>query len=48
LEEVRYLLLLSKELEFLGESEYDKMEGSTGDISKMLNGLISTLKEKLG
>ncbi len=47
LEEVRYLLLLSKELEFLDEDKYTELEDSSEDVSKMLNGLISTLKKKV-
>ena len=47
LEEVRYLLLLSKELEFLDKDKYAELEESSEDVSKMLNGLISTLKGKL-
>lgn len=47
LEEVRYLLLLSKELNFLNSDKKEKLESFSEDISKMLNGLISSLKKKL-
>ena len=47
LEEVRYLLLLSKELKFLCEDKYTELDRFPKDISKMLNGLISTLRKKL-
>jgi four helix bundle protein len=48
LEEVRYLLLLSQELNYLDENDYKSLEKQCEDVSKMLNGLISSLKGKLG
>ncbi len=44
LEETRYFLFLSKDLEYIEESEYDYLEQKYGEISKMLNGLIKKLK----
>ena len=44
LEEVRYFLLLSKDLQFLDPEKYDQLEDGYENISKMLNGLIKSLK----
>jgi len=46
LEEVRYFLLLAKDLAYLQESAYSDLEKRYEDVSKMLNGLISSLKRK--
>ncbi len=45
LEETRYFLFLSKDLEYIEESEYDDLEQKYGEISKMLNGLIKKLRK---
>jgi four helix bundle protein len=45
LEEVRYFLLLSKDLEFLSMDKYDHLENGYEQTSKMLNGLIKSLKK---
>ncbi len=47
LEELRYFLLLSRDLRYLSEAHYIKLEEESVVISKMLNSLISTLKQKL-
>lgn len=44
LEEVRYFLYLSLELKFLPTNEYEKLEKRYESASKMLNGLIKSLK----
>ncbi len=46
LEEVRYFLLLSFDLKFLPEKEYKELEQRYESASKMLNGLIKSLKSK--
>ena len=43
LEEVRYFLLLSKELEFLPADKYSELENEYTVVSKMLNGLMKAL-----
>jgi four helix bundle protein len=45
LEEVRYFLFLSKDLQFLSIEQYDRLEESYEQISKMLNSLIKALKK---
>ena len=44
LEEIRYFLLLSLDLKFLSENIYDELEKRYESASKMLNGLIKSLK----
>jgi four helix bundle protein len=44
LEEVRYFLLLSKDLNFLNEEIYSDLENRYSLVSKMLNKLIGSLK----
>ncbi|MBW2608803.1 MAG: four helix bundle protein [Deltaproteobacteria bacterium] len=46
LEELRYFLLLSKDLTFLDAEVYGGMEKECEEISLMLNGLIKSLKSK--
>jgi four helix bundle protein len=46
LEETRYHLLLAKDLELLDLDTYAKLETDYGTVSKMLNGLIQSLKQK--
>jgi len=43
LEEVRYFLLLSKELAFLPADKYSELENEYTVVSKMLNGLMKAL-----
>ncbi len=47
LEELRYFLFLSKDLKYIESERYDLLENSCMEISKMLNGLIKTLRNKL-
>jgi four helix bundle protein len=47
LEEVRYFLLLSYDLSFLNENIYHELERKYESASKMLNGLIKSIKSKL-
>jgi len=44
LEEVRYFLFLSFDLKFLPENKYKELELRYESVSKMLNGLIKSLK----
>lgn len=46
LEEVRYFLLLSKDLSFLSPVKFADLEDQCKAISKMLNSLIKSLKSK--
>ena len=46
LEETRYHLLLAKDLELLDLDTYAKLEADYETVSKMLNGLIQSLKQK--
>jgi four helix bundle protein len=43
-EEVRYFLLLSKDLGYIDNDIYQKYEAEYEIVSKMLNGLIKSLK----
>ena len=43
-EEVRYFILLSKDLGYINDAIYQKIESEYETISKMLNGLIKSLK----
>jgi len=47
LEEVRYFLLLSQELGYLSAELYQNLEKKYEAASKMLNGLIKSLREKI-
>ncbi len=47
LEEVRYFLLLSHDLEFLSADSYENLEKRYEAARKMLNGLIKSLRSKL-
>ena len=46
LEEVRYFLLLSKDLGYIGEDVFESFEYDSEIISKMLNRLIKSLTSK--
>ncbi|HPC35544.1 MAG TPA: four helix bundle protein [Candidatus Marinimicrobia bacterium] len=46
LEEIRYLILLSKDLNFISENEYLKFEQILKNLSVKLNNLIHSLKEQ--
>jgi four helix bundle protein len=43
LEETRYHLLLSKDLGYIGEKEFESLENLASEISFLLNKLISTV-----
>ena len=45
LEELRYLILLSKDLEFITEENYKSIENQCREISLMLNKLIASLSQ---
>lgn len=47
LEEVRYFLLLSFDLKILKENKYKELEQKYESASKMLNGLIKSLRSKM-
>ena len=47
LEELRYFLLLAKDLDYLSPANYHELEEDSLTISKMLNGLISSVKQKI-
>lgn len=47
LEEVRYFLLLSKDLGYLDNTVFQLLEADSEILSKMLNGLIKSLSAKL-
>jgi four helix bundle protein len=46
LEETRYHLLLAKDLKLLDLDAYAKLEADYETLSKMLNGLIQSLRQK--
>jgi four helix bundle protein len=45
--EVEYLLFLSKEVTYLPESEYIKLESQVKEIKRMLSGLIHSLTRRI-
>lgn len=47
LEELRYLLYLSKEVDYISKEKYNDLEKQYEEISKMLNALINSLKRKM-
>ena len=47
LEEIRYFLLLSFNLKFLKQNKYKELEQKYESASKMLNGLIKSLRSKM-
>lgn len=44
LEELKYQLLLSKELKYIEDNEYDEVIKKTNFVGRLLNGLINKLK----
>jgi four helix bundle protein len=44
--EVKYLVLLSKDLGYITNIEYDELKKELDDIGKMINGLINSLRKK--
>ena len=47
LEEVRHFLHLAKDLQYLPEGEYQFLEDGYKQVSKMLNGMLTTLRKKI-
>ena len=47
LEETKYLLLLSKDLQFLDNTMYNEFRCELDEIGKMLNGLINSLRSNI-
>ena len=45
--EIKYFLLLSKDLNYMDEKQYEQLKNKIEGIIKMLNGLISSLKDKI-
>jgi four helix bundle protein len=43
--ELKYHLLLAKDLEYLPEDEYRILRSETEEVSKMLNGLVKSLSD---
>ncbi len=46
LEELRYFLLLSRELNYLTQEIHNELEADSLTVNKMLNGLISSVKHR--
>jgi len=44
--EVKYLVLLSRDLSYITETEYNELKKELDEIGKMLNGLINSLRKK--
>jgi len=44
LEEIRYFILLARDLGYIEDEVYRQFEGEYESVSKMLNGLIKSLK----
>lgn len=47
LEEVRYQLLLSKDLEYIKEKDYIILYELSNEVGKLLNGLINSIKNQI-
>jgi len=47
LEELRYFLFLSKDLNYLTQEVYNDLEEKSSIVSKMLNGMINSVQQKL-
>jgi len=45
--EVKYLILLSKDLKYITEIEYQELNNELSEIGKMLNGLIYSLRKTI-
>jgi len=44
--EVKYLVLLSKDLGYISNTEYVELKKELDDIGKMINGLVNSLRKK--
>jgi four helix bundle protein len=47
LEEVKYQLLLSKDLNYIKEKDYIKLYELSNEVGKLLNGLINSIKNQI-
>ncbi len=47
LEELRYFLLLSRDLRYLPPAEYDKLQGELKSVAEMLEALARSLRRRL-
>ena len=47
LSEVKYLILLSKDLKYITENEYQELNNDLSEVGKMLNGLIYSLRKTI-
>ena len=47
LEELRYFIFLSKDVNYISNDSYARLEAESVDVSKMLNGLINSVKHKI-
>lgn len=45
--EVKYFLLLSKDLQYLSITDYELLLGRIDEVGKMINGLLNYLKSKI-
>ena len=46
LEETKYLLLLGKDLGFVTQEDYNRLQDRCNNVGKLLNGLINSLKKE--
>jgi len=44
---VKYFLLLSKDLNYISQKEYNQLSSKADEVGKMLNGLIKYLKSRI-
>jgi four helix bundle protein len=44
--EVKYLVLLSKDLNYITKAEYEELKKELDNVGKMINGLINSLRKK--
>jgi four helix bundle protein len=47
LEEVKYQLLLSKDLNYIKDKDYIKLYDLTNEVGKLINGLINSIKNQI-
>ena len=40
LEELKYQIMLSKDLQYINKSEYDNLQNTTKEVGRLLNGLM--------
>jgi len=46
LEELRYFIFLSKDINYISDDTYTALEAEAVNVSKMLNGLINSIKQR--